>query len=124
MNVNPIPLYWGYRKIADPKDGKRAYAEIDVSKAKIKKDNKVHILVAPWSDDAGFNVDLEAVAVGNGQSKFEKIGRLGRYQDILRTSLNVADMNIGDSKEIQCRLVHTKTGTEAIVYKIKVTMKN
>jgi len=121
MNVNPLPLYWGYRKFSDPRDGKRAYAEIQVSKAKIKK-NKVHILIAPWTEEYGFNVDIEAV--GNGQSKFEKIGRLGRHQDIFRTSLDVAGMNTGEEKEIQCRLVHTKTNIEAIVYKIKITMKD
>lgn len=121
IKINPVGLFWGYNEISQVVDGYAAYAEIKLSKKKVKK-NTVYMIFAPWKEEYGYKVDLEAVNVG--QSKFEKLGELNDYQDMFRTSLDVTDMKIGDEKEIKFRLVHTATNTEAMVYKVKVKMKN
>lgn len=117
ININPIPLYWSYKKIASAEDGDAAYAAIEVKRSKIKK-NKVYMLFAPWKEDFGFVVDTNAVE--EKQAKIEKIGSLGRYQDVFRTSLDVEGMNANDTKPIKFRIVHKESNTEAIVYKVMV----
>ena len=121
LKINPVGLFWGYNKISHANDGYAAYSEIILSKKKVKK-NTVHMIFAPWKEEYGYKVDLEAV--NEGQSKFEKLSELNDYQDQFKTSLNVAGMNKGDEKEIKFRLLHTNSNKEAFVYTIKVKMED
>ena len=124
ININPIPLYWSYKKIASAEDGDAAYAEIEVKKSKIKK-NKVYMLFAPWKEDFGFVVDTKKeTGLEDKQGPIEKIGSLGRYQDVFRTYLDVEGMNANDTKPIKFRIVHKDSNTEAIVYKVTVKVVN
>jgi len=121
LKINPVGLFWNYNEISQADDGYAAYKEIKLSKKMIKK-NTVHMIFAPWKEEYGYKVDLDAVC--DGQSKFEKISELNDYQDQFRTSLDITGMKNGDEKEIKFRLVHTATNTEALVYKVKVRMGN
>ena len=82
----------------------------------------IYFYDAPWKEEYGYKVDLEAV--NEGQSKFEKLSELNDYQDQFKTSLKVAGMNKGDEKEIKFRLLHTNSNKEAFVYTIKVKMED
>ncbi len=121
LKINPVGLFWGYNKISHANDGYAAYSEIILSKKKVKK-NTVHMIFAPWKEEYGYKVDLEAV--NEGQSKFEKLSELNDYQDQFKTSLNVAGMNKNDEKEIKFRLLHTNSNKEAFVYTVKIKMED
>ena len=123
VKINPIPLFWSYKNMNTVGTAKKAYDEIEVSRAKIKN-NKVYMIFAPWREDFGFQVDLKDVNVSEGQAQFEYLGSFGDYQDIYKTSLDVTGMSTGDSKEIRCKLVHIETAKEAMTYKVKLIMKD
>jgi len=118
---NPIPLYWSYKDIKSVKYGTQSYAEIRVSKAKVKND-KVHILFAPWSEEEGFKVSLDAVS--KNQTPFQVVGALGDYQTIYKTALEVKDLQSGQEAELMCKIISAKTNKEAITYKVKVIMED
>ena len=120
MTVNPIPLYWSYKNIKNVKRGTQSYAEIRVSKEKVKND-KIHILFAPWSEEQGFKVELDAVC--ENQTHFETVGDLGGYQTVYKTALNVKDLQAGQEAEVMCKIISKKTNKEAITYKVKVIIE-
>jgi len=117
LRINPLPLFWSYKNMPNVGNAEKAYDEIEVSLAKIKK-NRVYMIFAPWQEGFGFRVDKEAVS--EGQEPLEYLGSYGRYQDIYKTWLDVTGMSSGETKEIQCKLVHIDTDKEAMVYKVKV----
>ena len=119
VDINPVPLAWSYKKIANPAPGEKAYDEIVLSRKKIKN-NRVYMIFSPWKEKFGFTVDLDAVS--EKQAKFENIGALGQNQNMFRTSLNVTGMKSGDEKEIKCVLKHIKTGTKVMEYKVNIKM--
>ena len=119
FELNPIPLFWSYKKVSNIKKAFPTYAEIEVSKSQVKN-NKIYIFVAPWKERYGYKV---ANPVDDEISTFKKIGDLGLYQDLFRLTLNVSSMNANDNKEIVCRIVQNSDNKEAISYKIKVIMK-
>ena len=120
--LNPVPLWWSYRNIKTTDKAKPAYAEIRISKVKVKKDGKIYVFFAPFKEYYGFNVALDATS--EGQTELEKLGNFGYTQELFRTSLNVKDMKVGDTKEVWCKLVHTKNGIEGLTYTVKVLMEN
>ena len=119
VDINPIPLVWSYKKISSTTIGKKAYDELTVSRKKVKN-NTVYMIFAPWKEKFGFTVDVNAIS--DKQSTFENIGALGQYQNMFRTSLDVAGMANGDEREIKCVLKHIKTGTQVMEYKVRVKM--
>jgi len=120
FDLNPVQLFWSYKKVKNIKEAESAYTEIKVSKAKVKK-NKIAIFVASWKDEDGFKVSDEPVA--KGQSGFEKIGPFGRFQDLYRVLFDVEEMEPNTSKDIVCKIVQKSNNKEALSYKIKVTME-
>lgn len=120
--LNPIPLWWSYKKTKSVYRSEPAYAEIKVSKNKMTG-KRIYLLFAPWEEDYGFRVEFNAVGCSE-QSPLVKVGSEGAYQDLYRTSLDVSKINSGESKEVWCKLVHIKTNKEAITYKVKVTVED
>jgi len=120
--LNPIPLWWSYKKTKSVYRSEPAYAEIKVSKAKVTG-KRVYLLFAPWEETYGFRVEFNSVGCSE-QSPLIKVGSEGAYQDLYRTSLDISKMSVGESKEVWCKLVHIKTDKEAITYKVKVTLEN
>jgi len=123
LRVNPAPLFWSYKNITSVQSGEPSYSEIKVSKARIKKNGKVYVLFAPWSEGYGWKVDLNAVS-SDKQAPFIKVGRLGRYQTIYKTSLNVKDLASGENTEVMCKILHKDKDKEAFTYKVKVTIED
>ena len=121
IGINPVPLLWSYKKLANTSSGTLAYDVIEISKKKVKN-NKVYMLFAPWKEEFGCTVELDQVEAG--QDKFEKLGDLGNYQTMFRTWLDVTNMTSGQEKPIKFVLKHTESGKVALTYTIKVKMKD
>jgi len=121
FDLNPVPLFWSYQKVNSVSGLDVAYSEIKISKTKVKN-NKVYVFVAPWKERYGYKVSKDSVA--DGQPAFENVGSLGTYQDVFRVALDVSSMNVNDSKEIVCKILQNSDEKEALIYKIKVVMKD
>jgi len=122
LNINPVPLWWSYRNIKNTDKAKPDYAEIKISKTKVKKDGKIYVFFAPFKEWYGFKVSRDVVS--EGQTELEKLEQSFGVQDVFRTSLDVKNMKVGETKEVWCKLVHKDSGIEGLTYKVKVVMEN
>jgi len=121
VHVNKVPMFWSYRNARGLKYAEQAYDEITIKKGKVKN-NKVYLFFAPWHEKYGCHVDTATRA--SGQGAIEEIGHYSDKQELLKTSLDVKDMEVGQSKEVWLKLVNTGKNVEALTYKVKVTMQD
>ena len=123
QTFNPVPLTWGYElkeKGADYET--KAYDEIVLEKDLITDpSNKIYLVFAPWKEDDGYTVDNSTLA--EGQTQFEKLETLGKYQQYYRTTLDVSKLKDNSSTELKVILKMKKNNIDCLTYEVKVKIK-
>lgn len=117
---NPVPVQWSYEDKehgADYKDDPLVYDKIEVSENK-----KIYLVFAPWDEESGYTVDLNAVAPH--QDPIIKLESLGYWQQYYKTALDVSSLfDSSGTSELEVHFKIMKDNVECFTYKIKVVKK-
>ncbi len=119
FTFNPMPLWWGYGNTQSLGDFRtKGYNVITIDKSKVKK-GKIYIMIAPW---AKYSIDNEGLP--EGQSKFVDKGKLGSYQKMYWTSVDVSGLVNGTMQERDVLIkVKDDNETPCFTYRLKVKAK-
>lgn len=128
FTFNPLPLKWGYKDKengADYESDNKAYDVIEVEEAKLGQDKKIYLVFAPWNEQSGYSVALDAVSSPH-QGALTALEGKSYFETYYKSAVDVSSL-FGTSavSELPAQIkIMNKDGTKTcFIYEIKIKKK-